>query len=238
MKDWSIITIIIGTIGALVGVYFRESLRKALRQKTLASKLEAQVDDMLNDIKSNDLAKLLEVVEMWQKDLKKALLEKGSKGLIDVEKEYETLLKKTKEQIENGLESVDEGLRKTYKLYKEMPESLFKFNFQHLAIIRDSLLKNIFFISDDEAAEISWDAVSRVVSVRGYLIEMIHQILSLMLTLREMDSLKLDVARPLVYKLTEKCIRMLIHLEPLRTQAKLIREKSITALTIANMLKS
>jgi hypothetical protein len=112
MEDWRIITIIIGVIGALAGVYFRESLRKALRQKILASKLEAQLTDIFKDLTSNEFVNLLVVGELWRKDREKALLEKGTEGFIDVEKKYEAMLKELKKKIENGDESVDEPLKK------------------------------------------------------------------------------------------------------------------------------
>jgi gas vesicle protein len=236
MEDWRIITIIIGIIGALAGVYFRESLRKALRQKIVASKLEAQLTDIIRDITSNEFVNLFVLGELWRKDREKALLEKGAGGFIDIEKKYEEILKELKKKIDNGDESVDEPLRKTYKVYKEMPESLFRYQIQQLEIVRDCLFKNIGFISEDEAAEISWDTVSRVVSVRSYFINLIHQYLSLLLVLREMDKPELDAIRPFVYRIAEQGIRLSLHLEPLRTKAKLIRTKSITALTIANII--
>ncbi len=43
MSDISIPSVIIGIAGALVGVYYRESIRKAYRQKQLAVRIEAEV---------------------------------------------------------------------------------------------------------------------------------------------------------------------------------------------------
>jgi hypothetical protein len=117
-----------------------------------------------------------------------------------------------------------------------MPESLFRYHIQQLEIARDSLLKNIGFISEDEAAEISWDTVTRVVSVRSYFIKLIHQNLSLILMLREMDKPELDAIRPFAYRIVEQSIRLSLHLEPLGTKAKLIRTKSVAALTFANII--
>lgn len=236
MEDWRIITIIIGIIGALAGVYFRESLRKALRQKIVASKLEAQLNDIFRDITSNEFFNFFLFGELWRQDREKALLEKGHRGFIDVEKKYDAILKELKKKIENGDESVDEPLIKTHKVYKEMPESLFRYQIQQLEIVRDCLFKNIGFISEDEAAEISWDTVSRVVSVRSYFIKLIHQNLSLLLMLREMDKPELDAIRPFIYRIAEQVIRLSLHIEPLRTKSKLIRKKSVTTLTIANII--
>ncbi|MDD1777472.1 MAG: hypothetical protein LUQ65_04830, partial [Candidatus Helarchaeota archaeon] len=147
MEDWRIITIIIGVIGALVGVYFRESLRKALRQKIIASKLEAQISDILRDLSSSDFVNLFVIGESWRKDREKALLEKGAGGFFDVEKKYEAILEELKKKIEKGDENIDEPLRKLHGVYKEMPESLFRYHIQQLEIVRDSLFKNIGFIS-------------------------------------------------------------------------------------------
>lgn len=236
MEDWRVVTIIVGVVGALAGVYFRESLRKALRQKTLASKLEAQINDIFREITGNEFVNLFAFGELWRNDRNKALLEKGAEGFIDVEKKYEAMLKELKKKIENGDESVDGPIGKMHKVYQEMPENLFRYHIQQLEIVRDSLFKNIGFISDDEAAEISWDTVSRVVSVRSYFIKIIHQNLTLILMLRELDKLEFNAIRTLTYQIVDQCIRLSLHLEPLRTKAKLIRTKSVAVLTISNII--
>jgi hypothetical protein len=236
MDDWKLVAIIVGVFGALLGVYFRESLRKSFYQKTIASKLEAEVGEILRELISSDSIKLLVVAKLWNEEREKALLEKGAEGFMEVEKKYEQKLKELKVQIESGDKETDEALGKNYENYRKMPDKLFAYHVQQFEIVRDSILKNIGFLSENEAAELSWDTAARVVSVRNYYIKLIHQNILFLLTLREMEKLDLDAIRSFVYSIAEQSIRLSLHLEPLRTKAVRIRAKSLICLAIQNMI--
>jgi hypothetical protein len=184
MSDLNLISIAIGVMGALVGVYFRESFRRAVRQKTLASKLGAQMRGTITGLRRSDVGQILVLGEVWRRESTQALLEKGSKAFVAVEQKWEAMLKEAKATVEKGNRDADEALIRLHECYRKMPEKLFSYHLQQFEAVRDSLLSSRGFISEDESSEISWDTVSRVVSARTLFLRVLHLNMVLILTFR------------------------------------------------------
>lgn len=225
-------------IVGLLGVYFRESFRKAVRQKTLASKLEAQLHDFFDVLLQDPhLLDIWSVGEVWRQEGQRALLEKGVDGFRAVQEKYRKLLEDVKTTVcEEGSPDVDAALRKQRDIYRRMPERIFQYSVQSLEIARESINSSVGFISEDEAAEISWDMVYRVVSVRNSFLRLIHNSMWLLLLLRETEDPDLSEARRLLYSIVEGTIRMSAHLTPVKSKAAEIRRKSLVTLTLENAL--
>jgi hypothetical protein len=60
-------TILIGVFGALSGVYLRESFRRAVHQKLVATKLLAQLDAILRDLNDANLSQLVGLGWAWRR---------------------------------------------------------------------------------------------------------------------------------------------------------------------------
>jgi hypothetical protein len=236
MDDVKLISIGVGVVGALVGVYFRECFRRAVRQKLLASKLEAQVHDILTGLLATNFCEILAVAEVWRKESGGALRAKGSEMRREVERKWETRLKEIKAKIKDGDKELDETLMRQREAYRKMPERLFSYHIQQFELARDSLFSSKAFLSEDEAAEISWDTVARVVSFRTALARLIHYNIAFALGLREMEEPNLEGIRQISSEYLEESIRLSQHLIPLRDKGMAIRTKSLTRLTFENML--
>ncbi len=236
MDGSKLIAIMIGVAGALAGVYFRESFRRAVRQKLLASKLEAQIHEILRVVLTTNFSEILALAEVWRKESGSALRAKGSEMFREVERKWQSRFKDIRAKIKNGDKELDETLMSQRETYRKMPEKLFSYHIQQYELARDSLFSNQAFLSDDEAAEISWDTVARVVSLRTALQRLIHLNIAFALSLREMEELDLEGIRDISFQYLEEGIRLCHDLIPLRNKSKVIRTRSLIELTFENML--
>lgn len=236
MDDVKLISIAVGVVGALVGVYFRESFRRAVRQKLLASKLEAQVHEILRRVLTTDFFRILALAEVWRRESESALRAKGPEMFSEVEQKWKNRLKEIKAKINEGNKELNEALMRQREVYRKMPERLFAYHIQQFESARGSLISNQGFLSEDEAAEISWDTVARVVSFRTALERLVDLNIAFALGLREMEEPDLEGIRHISSEYVEECIRLSHHLTPLRDKGMPIRTKSLIRLTFENVL--
>lgn len=230
------IAIIIGVAGAFMGVYFRESFRRAVRQKLLASKMEAQIHELLRVVLSTEFSEIFALAEVWRMESRSALLAKGTEKFLEIERKWKDRLVEVKAKVKEGHKGLDESLMKHREIYRKMPERLFSWQIRQFELAIDSLVSNQAFVSDDEAAEISWDTVSRVVSFRAAFERLIRLNIVFALGLREVEEPDLGSIRDICFEYLEEGIRLSHQLIPLRDKVRLIRGKSVIDLTIENML--
>ena len=118
MGFWGIILIIIGVLGALIGVYFRESLRHAYEVKDIAIRLESHLDSMVSGILKSEHKIVLVIAEKWRQETLKALSSQGPLSFEETEKKYEKLLKEARDLFIKGNEESDQALLKDYSTYQ------------------------------------------------------------------------------------------------------------------------
>lgn len=237
MTSPSAIAVIIGIVGALIGVYFRESLRRAYRQKLIATKLEAQINTLFFELVRSDFIKILAIASVWSNERTTALQAQGSEGFIEVERKYNAKLQEMKKTIDAGDADTDKTIEKLHAAYKEMPQSIFDYHKAHYDLARDQLFSGLGLLTDEEAAELSWDTAARISALRNHATKLIHHFLTLTLALREMTTLDLHATRPLFSSLIEDMIYFSLEIEPLRTKAKLLRETSVISLAAQSMVR-
>lgn len=236
MTPPSAVAVIIGILGALIGVYFRESLRRAYRRKLIATKLEAQTNTLFFELAKSDFIKVLAIASVWRDERANALQTKGTEGFLEVERKYKAKLQDMKKTIAAGDADTDKSIEKLHATYKEMPQNIFDYQKAQYGLVREELLSGRGLLTDEEAAELSWDTAARISTLRNHATKLIHHSLIMTLMLREMTTLDIQAAREFLSSVAEEMIYFSLEIEPLRTKAKLLRETSVMSLAIQSMI--
>ena len=236
MDGSKLIAIVVGVVGALVGVYFRESFRRSVRQKLLASKLEAQVREMILGVLTTRFSEILAVAEVWRKERLSALSEQGPQVWGEVERKWKGRLEQIKGKISEGHQEVDQALTRAREAYRKLPEKLFAYQIREFELLRDLLSSSTGFLSEDEAAEISWDTVACIVSFRTALERIIKLQILFALSSREIQDPQLEESRSTACECLEEGIRLSQQLTAMRDKTKMFRTRSLLRLTFENML--
>jgi hypothetical protein len=238
MWGWEILAVVVGVAGALVGIYFRESLSRAYRQKQLAGLLEAQISDLYRGmVKNENLLPFVVLANKWTKEESQAIASDGTAGFLKIQEQHEKSMDQIKEAIESGNPEIDESLSEQYEIIHEMPERAFDYMMAQLEISRDNLMNGISLISDEAAAELSWHTAHRVVQLRNTLIYQIHYILTMNVAFREMEEFDLDAARDIIFSIVKNMIEVTMIFEPLKTAATVIRNTKPLRLALKNMVR-
>ena len=235
MEDAKWLTVLIGVIGALLGVYFRENLRRALNQKRIAAQLHAYLSFWMMEILKTDLGVIIILVQEWDKERAEGYRTGGNKGFNEVWTKQQTQLKEIKTQIEAGGIDLLNSLSKQYQLLRKMPEPVFNAVMNDLIISRDALLQSQTFITDSDAAELAfWDA-QRVVSIRGNLMSLVMHSLVFAQTLRASEIFDFtSISGPLV-KIIEELVNVAYEMQALKNSTQRFVDYSLIRLAIDNM---
>lgn len=236
MGEWEIISIVIGIAGALFGVYFRESLRSAKQKKLIAIRLEAHIHNFTSRVLESEFKELYLLGRAWYGKKLKAFTEGGLQSFIEADDEIKKKIEELEKKISEGIEDIDEGIKKLHTEFREMDDEIFRLSIQSQELIRDYLMDNKNFISEEDASKLSWAIASHVVEARNYLLEMSSLSILFATTLKKMESLNIDTAKNALIPIVRSYIRFSTHIEPLRIFASNIRKRSILALTFREMI--
>lgn len=230
------ISIIVAIVGALLGVYLRESVRHAFRQKTIVAKLGAEIEGLKSDVLMGSVPQLLELAEAWYKERIKAKAERGAEDAEEVDKIFEEKLKGVKETVEKGDKEFDKSLRQQYELFREMPDRIFEYYIEQYKIVRDRLLSDSELISRDDAAELGWHVAAPLVRIRSRFIRVIHQNITTSLLMREMDRPDMPALRSLLFPSVDHSVHALVDILDVSDVIEDIRRKPVILLTLENIL--
>lgn len=236
METWKVIALILGGIGALFAFYFRESFKHAKRKKIIAVRLESYLNNWMSSFVEKGLLDLVVVGQLWQKESVKASQDEGIEGLQKINKKYEEMLDEIKIKIKEGDERIVKPLIDQHQQIKKMSESVFDLHLKHIDEAYNSMMNNTAFISDEEAAEISWVVAQHVVNIRNYISELVHSSQIFFAILRSTEEISLEEIADPFYSICEKLIRLSKHLDPLIKQSQRIRQSTLLELAIEEML--
>jgi type II secretory pathway pseudopilin PulG len=112
MDDWKIVSVIIGILGALLGVYFRESMRKAEKQKITAVRLEAYLNEVIREFLEGELKDIFLLGAVLQEKSIEALKKGGREAYLKVHEDYKKLLEDIRKMIADGPPEINPALCK------------------------------------------------------------------------------------------------------------------------------
>jgi hypothetical protein len=229
------ISIIIGVIGALLGVYFRESLRAAHQQKLVALRLNAYLQNLIEEILDSEFEKLFFTGVAWDKDITEAA-SKGIEAFQEVDEKYKKMLEEVKIKINEGVPEINKTVEKNYKSFREMDEEIFQFYIQQLEKAQNYLIRGVNFISDEDATKLSWIAAHRVIEIKSHAMELITKSVLYMKMLRKMDALDIKALHEVIFDITKHSIMLSRHVTPLFKYTKIISQCGILKLAFQKMM--
>src|SRR3990167_2389560 len=126
MDDAKWLAVIIGIVGALLGVYFLENFRRALNQKRIAAQLHAYLSYWEMALLKTDLGALIILVQEWDKERAEGYRKGGKKGFSEVWDKQQAQLKDIKSQIKSGGSNLLNSLNANHQQLRKMPDSVFE----------------------------------------------------------------------------------------------------------------
>jgi hypothetical protein len=113
-----------------------------------------------------------------------------------------------------------------------MDAEIFSHLIKQIEKASENLLSNIGFISNEDAASISWVTAKRVVEFRNHALKVFNNTMSLMLKVRKMDQFNYNAINDLLFESIRSTLLLSKHIDPLREKAETIRKDSILKLTL------
>lgn len=221
----SYIELIIVGIATLLFFFIKDVYNNAVEKKLIAIKLEAYLNNWINEIsKHDDLFVLINLGQQWNHELVSSI--NDNKKFNDLYKKQNEELKKLKtELIEN--EDVNSHLKSLHSKIINMPDDLFKLNIHNIDDSIENLNNNISFISDHDASKISWHTADNVISTRQHILTILVQTKYLYYTLKNMTEFEMEPIREHYVSIVESIIIIGQKLNPLLDIAELIRKRNI-----------
>lgn len=237
MEDWKLISVIIGVIGALLGVYLREALRLAYQQKAIASRLNSYLLYWQKTILEEE--HLFDITYLgieWHKEYINAI-HKGfsAEDLVKLDEKWEKKIKEIKEAIENedptlniNEEEVNEQIAKV------------KHRFGVLLEFLNSTKQNIMdaksYISDQEAGLLGFYTSDSVIELKMRMISLIETGYLLVTDIQMKDDrIKLKEHANELYSLFRAAILTSKSMERVKSRVYYIKEQSLGKLILKNM---
>ncbi len=235
MDEAKWLAVIVGALGALVGVYFRENLRRALNQKRIAAQLHAYLSYWEMVLLKGDLGAYIVLVQEWDKERAEGYRKAGKKGFSDAWNKQQAQLKEIKSQIKSGGSELLNSLSANHQKLRKMPDSVFDAFMDEIKATRDALVHSRTFISDSDAAELAWGVAQRVVSLRGNLLSLLMHTHLFSQTLRASESVDFMSVSDTVVQIVERLVDVTYEMQALKNSTQRFFNRSLMRLAIDNM---
>ena len=173
----------------------------------------------------------------WNEDETKQYQLKGQEGLKEVTQRYADKLAELKKAIEQGDQDIRASAEEVYREIQALSSEQFSLSLEQLSQTQESLLKNYFFITDEEAAVLSWVCANHVIPMKSAMSAMVSSTKQLLVAVRSMDTFNLLIISGPLYKLIESGIYMAKHYMPLLRHAREIRSRNLFGLTFKNLVQ-
>jgi hypothetical protein len=237
VEDWRVYTLVIGVVAALIGIYFRESLRQAHVQKNAANRLLAYLNYWNQNILDWDVFSIVYVGHQWREEKIEAYRKSGDMAdVLAVNEEYENKLKEIRDGIKNEDEKFDfDSVEIAQKLKKITPEFMEEFLIAQRAN-KQNIIEGKSFITDEDAASLGPSVAEKCISAKLRLVSLLeHGTILLILLSNEKGQIRISKFSEEIYQCIRISIIMYQDFEPLRKSANAISGKSIFRLSLSNM---
>jgi len=179
LDETKIIAIVIGIIGALIGVYFREAIRNAKLKLQTAVRLDVNIRHLLSTGLENKSYEDLFITGFAISTKEREALRTGNYEKIsqlrnDINEKVPELVKKN---IENKPEIIDEIIKKVMSFSKQEIEEIIKEIDRKI----EMLFNDNGFISDKEASKLDYHILPKIYEMRNSIYEL-YVIIKLLLS--------------------------------------------------------
>lgn len=202
--DLRVLSIIIGVLGAVVGIYFRENFRIAKRQKIILTKLRAflQYQQRENLLSFKDYAFIKTLI--FELPIEKNY-EYNVKEVDSLIISINTKCKFLKWKIEK--EKVDSKykneLTETFKEIKNKEGVYLFHSVEELKELKKDIKQNVIFISDEEAALFDYKLTYLIINYKVFCLYTISDLIKIFKYCENKEEMEFKEYHPLLWKLIE-----------------------------------
>jgi len=224
MYDPKVLAVIIGVIGALLGVYLKEALRKAHARLFSASRLEAYLRYWLSlALENKVLFSIIAAGYTFSEKEKTALLSGNVEKIEKVRKDLADRLDKLLEELKKQPDIATDLIKKIKRFQKDEIEVIF----WEIDRFLESFDNGTAFVTTEEAGQLSWFIQPHIVQVRSDLISIFVDIKYLITHIYSNDKPDQERVNEQVSACLNSGIKAAKHLMPLLEYAQRVRAKGV-----------
>jgi len=184
MQTTTWLSVLIGVIGAVLGVYLRESYRRALKQQTIAAQVTAHVLSWQMTLHKLGLGGIAELSRDRHQEKTEALATGGKELFVRAYKKHAAKVEELKSSITQCPPQVQAQIEQMHRRLHQIGDEEFKFAMTESTAARADLLAGRTFVTDVDAAELGAAAAYHAVAFKTEMCALLQQIQSLSYALR------------------------------------------------------
>ena len=224
--DKSLITVLIGIFGALLGVYFKELVSLGFRRKQIANLLFSFIyewDYIL--LKDETWATMSSLGKKFYEDEK---LSASEKDLSDNLKKQNLIFSILLKALSGDDDKANDLIEKILKDVKKDSEKEYELKIKYLITMEDSIEE--YLVCKEEASLLSWEIAYYSQDLRAHLSLMIHKTHLLYVVCREGDINQKDKIADYIISIIKEISSSRIAIEHLKDHVSKIMDKNIIKL--------
>ncbi len=235
--ELEILSISIGIIGAILGVYFKENFRIAKKQKIILTKLRAYLEyDHRRNLVNN---KSLTLIKTFNIDISLNVIHQYSRlNIVDkILIMVETKCKHTRENIvksENYINYRKRVLNFYHQLKNKSGDFLY-ISTKDLKTMQEEIKNDVTFISDDEASQLNYNFTYIITHYKRYSLQLLDNYIKIVTYVENSDKLDFEILDSLFWEFLQNLSSLLNLFDLLLARTIKISEKNTTILAIKNI---
>lgn len=235
MGNSSIVTITIGILGAIIGVYFRECFRQAKRQKIISTKLESYIYLMIKDFIKEPFLSFQVIGKKWSDRYKTYFKKYGDVGIEKAFNEIENEKKEITKLIKTANEEVKKAFEEDFLKLKDDGGKMINQILSEVTKYESLYLDNKIFISDEEAAQLPNSFAFQCITLKHEILTLLSSFQSLAIKYEKMERFDYDLISDTIIDLIIALLNITQKQFPMLKTAQRIKKTKTLNLTIKNM---
>jgi len=229
------VTIAIGVIGAVLGVYFRECFKQAKNQKIISSKLESYIYLLIKELNNTPFVTFQLIGKKWSDKYKDYYKNYGNKGVEAATKQIQNDKDQLKELIQKGNDEMIESLEIYFLKLKEENKEKLDYLLSEITKHEDHYINNKLFISDDEAAQLPYFFTYKCIEYKHDILSFLSSSKSLAIEYKEMDKFQYEKVSNSLSGIVMSLLNITEKQFPLLNISNKLKKRNLLLQTFKNM---
>ncbi len=215
--DPKLIAVIVGIIGALLGVYFREHLQAKASKRKAFSILRANILLFMDKVNENERLEKFVIAGFALDERKKKSLKTGD------DKSYRELLTQV-ESIENHVESEeiisDESVRSMISEVKKLSQKEIDIVLDEIDKLREDIEHGTYILGNNDINVLDSDTIKRVLTVKRTINDILISLKLLLAGAHERDDIEMNYVKSQILSSVKSVVFACRHILPLLQECK------------------
>jgi len=229
------VTIAIGVIGAVLGVYFRECFKQAKNQKIISSKLESYIYLLMKELNNSTFVTFQLIGKRWSDKYKEYYNNFGNKGVEAATKQIQIEKDQLIELIRKGNDEMIESFEKDFVKLKEENKDKLDYLLSEITKYENHYINNKLFISDDEAAQLPYALTHQIIEYKHDILSFLSSSKSLAIEYMKMDKFQYEKVSNSISGIVMALLSMTEKQFPLLNISNKLKKQNVLLQTFKNM---